>query len=62
MSQVDPSQSWGIGRTGFPGTEFKGGWGLSPSGKYLVRQIAVLTIPAGNRAGNRGGTRLGLIR
>jgi hypothetical protein len=50
MSQVEPSQSWGIGNTGIPGTEFKGGWGPSPSGKYLVRQIGVLTVPAGKIA------------
>ena len=48
MGQVEPSQTWGIG--GIPGSEFKGGWGPSPSGKYLVRQIGVLTTPAGNIA------------
>jgi hypothetical protein len=48
MSQVAPNQTWGIGD--IPGAEFKGGWGPSPSGKYLVRQIGVLTTPAGNVA------------
>ena len=50
MSQVEPDQRWGIGRTDLSGTEFKGGWGPSPSGKYLVRQIGVLTVPAGKIA------------
>jgi hypothetical protein len=48
MGQVAQDQSWGIG--GIPGTQFKGGWGPSPSGKYLVRQIGVLTTPAGKIA------------
>ena len=48
MGQVEPDQTWGIG--GIPGAEFKGGWGPSQSGKYLVRQIGVLTAPAGKVA------------
>ena len=48
MGQVEPNQTWGIG--GIPGAEFKGGWGPSPSGKYLVRQIGVHTTPAGKMA------------
>ncbi len=48
MGQVEPNQTWGIG--GIPGAEFKGGWGPSQSGKYLVRQIGVLTTPAGKTA------------
>jgi len=48
MGQVEPNQSWGIGA--IPGSQFKGGWGPSPSGKYLVRQIGVLTTPAGKVA------------
>src|ERR1700756_4195031 len=48
MSQVTADQNWGIGQ--IPGTQFKGGWGPSPSGKYLVRQIGVLTTPAGKAA------------
>jgi hypothetical protein len=53
MSQVEPDQRWGIGRanlTGISGAEFKGGWGPSPSGKYLVRQIGVVTVTAGKFA------------
>jgi hypothetical protein len=48
MEQVEPDQRWGIG--GIPDTEFKGGWGPSPSGNYLVRQIGVLTSPTGKVA------------
>jgi hypothetical protein len=48
MGQVVPNQTWGIGD--IPGAEFKGGWGPSPSGKYLVRQIGVLTAPTGKVA------------
>jgi hypothetical protein len=47
MGQIEPSQTWGIG---IPGSEFKGGWGPYPSGRYLVRQIAVLTAPTGKIA------------
>jgi len=46
MGQVDSDQrSWGVGP--LPGAEVKGGWGPSPSQRYLVRQIAV--VPAGQR-------------
>jgi hypothetical protein len=48
MGQVEADQTWGIGS--IPGTQFKGGWGPSPSGKYLVRQFGVLTTPAGKVA------------
>jgi len=40
MGQVEAGQSWGIGT--IPGTRFKGGWGPSLSGSYLVRQIGLL--------------------
>jgi hypothetical protein len=45
MGQVESDQSWGIGH--LTGAQFKGGWGPSPSGSYLVRQIGVLSTPAG---------------
>jgi hypothetical protein len=45
MGQIEANQSWGIG--GIPDTLFKGGWGPSSSGKYLVRQFGVLTTPTG---------------
>jgi hypothetical protein len=48
MSQVEPDQRWGIGNV--PDTPFKGGWGPSPSGKYLVRQFGVLTTAVGKLA------------
>jgi hypothetical protein len=45
MGRVQPDQSWGIGTV--PGSRFKGGWGPSPTGSYLVRQMGVLTAPNG---------------
>ncbi|MGH3970205.1 MAG: hypothetical protein ACRDTV_19320, partial [Mycobacterium sp.] len=48
MGHVEPDQSWGIGK--IPGTQFKGGWGPSPTGKYLVRQIGILKTPTGRVA------------
>ncbi len=46
MGQVDDSQKWGLGT--LADTEIKGGWGPSPAGRYLVRQIAVLPTPNGS--------------
>ncbi len=48
MGQIDTAQRWGIGN--IADTPFKGGWGPAPSGRYLVRQIGVLTTPAGKVA------------
>jgi hypothetical protein len=48
MGEVVPDQSWGIGT--LPGSRFKGGWGPSPTGNYLVRQIGILSAPAGTVA------------
>lgn len=45
MGRVEADQRWGIGT--IEGSRFKGGWGPSPAGGYLVRQIGVLTTPAG---------------
>lgn len=45
MGRVEPDQRWGIGTV--VGSRFKGGWGPSPTGGYLVRQIGVLTTPTG---------------
>ena len=46
MGQVNGDQrSWGVGP--LPDAKIKGGWGPSPSGRYLVRQIGV--VPAGQR-------------
>jgi hypothetical protein len=46
MGEVTSDQrAWGVGP--LPGARIKGGWGPSPSGQYLVRQIAV--VPVGQR-------------
>ncbi|OBI52152.1 hypothetical protein A5707_12590 [Mycobacterium kyorinense] len=45
MGQVEASQRWGLGVV--PDTRFKGGWGPSPAGDYLVRQLGVLKTPTG---------------
>jgi hypothetical protein len=39
MARVSSDQGWGLGT--IPGARFKGGWGPSTSGAYLVRQIGV---------------------
>jgi hypothetical protein len=48
MGEIEPQERWGIGR--IPGAQFKGGWGPSPAGKYLVRQLGVLDTPRGKVA------------
>jgi len=48
MGHIATDQSWGIGTIG--GSEFKGGWGPSPAGSYLVRQIGVVTTTRGRIA------------
>jgi hypothetical protein len=45
MGQIAPDQLWGLGQ--IPGTEFKGGWGPSPDGNYLVRQFGVIPVNDG---------------
>ncbi|MGO4442124.1 hypothetical protein AB4Z42_02080 [Mycobacterium sp. 2YAF39] len=45
MGQIAPDQSWGLGQ--IPGAEFKGGWGPSPAGNYLVRQFGVIPVNDG---------------
>jgi hypothetical protein len=45
MGEVQSDQGWGIGT--LPGSQFKGGWGPSLSGSYLVRQVGVLAGPTG---------------
>jgi hypothetical protein len=40
MGQVSSDQSWGLGT--LTGVRFEGGWGPSPSGAYLVRQIGII--------------------
>jgi hypothetical protein len=45
MREVTADQRWGLGA--LPDVRIKGGWGPAPSGKYLVRQIAI--VPVGQR-------------
>jgi hypothetical protein len=45
MGQVERDQRWGLGH--IPGTRFKGGWGPSPTNKYLDRQMGLITTPRG---------------
>ncbi|NKZ15234.1 hypothetical protein HGA11_30110 [Mycolicibacterium septicum DSM 44393] len=45
MGRVESDQRWGIGM--IADSRLKGGWGPSPTGGYLVRQIGVLTTPTG---------------
>ncbi|MBB2989641.1 hypothetical protein FHR72_001104 [Mycolicibacterium iranicum] len=48
MGQIEPGQSWGLGR--IPGSKFKGGWGPSESGAYLVRQFGLVPTTDGEVA------------
>jgi hypothetical protein len=48
MGKVVPDQSWGIGT--IADSRFKGGWGPSTTGNYLVRQIGTLSAPTGTVA------------
>lgn len=45
MGQIEQDQQWGLGH--IPGTKFKGGWGPSEAGAYLVRQFGFVTNPSG---------------
>lgn len=49
MGQIDPSQRWGLGRVGTHPI-FKGGWGPSPAGAYLVRQFGLIRVRSGTVA------------
>lgn len=40
MSEISADQQWGLGT--IYGTRFKGGWGPSEAGAYLVRQVGVI--------------------
>jgi len=48
MGQVTEDQRWGLGT--LSGARFKGGWGPSSDGAYLVRQIGVIDTPSGRAA------------
>ncbi len=45
MEQIAPEQRWGIGE--LEDVRFKGGWGPSPDGEYLVRQFGLFSTPSG---------------
>ncbi|MBT0565610.1 hypothetical protein [Williamsia sp. CHRR-6] len=45
MREIEPGQQWGLAGTGTVAA--KGGWGPDPDGKYLVRQIALVSDAAG---------------
>ena len=47
MGRVDPAQAWGIGSR--PGAVHKSGWGPSPAGGYMARQLGWYTNAAGQR-------------
>jgi len=46
MGQIAPDQRWGLGE--IEGARFKGGWGPSPEGNYLVRQFGVIPVNGGS--------------
>jgi len=48
MGRVTADQRWGLGA--LPGARFKGGWGPSPDGAYLVRQIGIIDTSSGRAA------------
>jgi hypothetical protein len=48
MGRVVADQRWGIGSV--TDAKFKGGWGPSPPGGYLVRQLGVVPAPNGRIA------------
>jgi hypothetical protein len=45
MNRIQDDQQWGIGA--IPHARFKGGWGPSTTGKYLVRQTGLIPTPNG---------------
>lgn len=45
MNRIEDDQRWGIGA--ISDVRFKGGWGPSTSGKYLVRQLGLIPAPNG---------------
>lgn len=48
MSQVAPSQSYGLGQ--LPGARFKGGWGPDTAGMYQLRQFGLVAGAGGDVA------------
>lgn len=50
MGRVAAGQRWGLGTLGSL-VRFKGGWGPDSGGRYLVRQLGVVTLPGGGQVG-----------
>lgn len=48
MGQISDDQRWGLGV--IDGSRFKGGWGPTESGGYLVRQFGLVPTPTGTAA------------
>jgi len=48
MGKITPDQGWGLGT--IPSSRFKGGWGPSPTGSYLVRQLGLVNAAGGRVA------------
>lgn len=48
MGRIGSDQSWGLGTVA--GTRFKGGWGPSETGAYLVRQLGIMHTDRGDIA------------
>jgi hypothetical protein len=46
MRRVVPEQRWGLGALA-EDAELKGGWGPDPDGRYLVRQMGIVTLAGG---------------
>ncbi|WP_415837784.1 hypothetical protein [Smaragdicoccus niigatensis] len=47
MSDIQPAQRWGLSNV--DGAQFKGGWGPGVDGKYLVRQLGIVSVPGGGK-------------
>ncbi|SEH48074.1 hypothetical protein SAMN04489835_0304 [Mycolicibacterium rutilum] len=48
MGQISGDQRWGLGV--IDGSRFKGGWGPTEAGGYLVRQFGLMPTPTGTAA------------
>lgn len=46
MSQIEADQGWGLAT--IPGAQYKGGWGPSEAGTYLVRQMGIIPVAGGS--------------
>lgn len=45
MGEIEAGQRWGL--AALPNSRYKGGWGPSPTGSYLVRQMGLAPTPGG---------------